>query len=155
MSTTHAANSLALTASLLQLRSLRAAGPALFAPLDAHHAHIGAAVRRIAACLGIPVRLDGHARLYSMFSFQTDPPDPATISEADAHNPARSYFRSFTPGNVRAARLLTLYLRLQGVYMETLPTLDLSAAHTADDAAQIVSGLETALGTLQRHGVFL
>ena len=155
MSTTHAANSLALTASLLQLRALKVAGPALFEPLDAHHAHIGEAVRRTASELGIPVRLDGHARLYSVFSFQTDPLDPASISPEDAHNPARAYFRSFTPGNVRAARLLTLYLRLQGVYMETLPTLDLSAAHTGDDAAQIVSGLEMALGAMQRHGVFV
>ncbi|WP_425144792.1 aminotransferase class III-fold pyridoxal phosphate-dependent enzyme [Deinococcus sp.] len=154
ISTTHAANSLALSASLLQLRSLKAAGPELFAPLDAHHAHVGAQVQRLSAELGIPIRLDGHPRLYSMLGFQTDPPDPAGVSPTDARNPARAYYRSFTPGNVRAARLLTLYLRLQGVYMETLPTLDLSAAHTADDAARIVAGLETSLRAMQGHGAF-
>lgn len=154
ISTTHAANPLALSASLLQLKALRRAGPGLYEGLDARHAWIGEEVARLSARLNLPFRLDGHARLYSMLTFQTEPPDPATITPADALNPARAYFRSFTPGNVRAARLLTLYLRLQGVYMETLPTLDLSVVHTAQDAEQIAQGLDRSLSDMTRHGVF-
>jgi len=89
---------------------------------------------------------------FSLPSADADPSGAAPLS--DAHNPARAYFRTFTPDNVRAARLLTLYGRLQGVYMETLPTLDLSAAHTAADVTQISAGLTESLTRMQMQGVF-
>ncbi|WP_019008406.1 aminotransferase class III-fold pyridoxal phosphate-dependent enzyme [Deinococcus aquatilis] len=172
ISTTNAANSLSVTASLAALRMIATAGARqdgaaqaganLFAPLDAHHAHLKSAIDALAARLGVKVRLDGHPRLYSMLAFSLPSPDAglhgADSSGAaplpDAHNPARAYFRTFTPDNVRAARLLTLYGRLQGMYMETLPTLDLSAAHTAADVAQISAGLTESLTRMQMQGVF-
>ncbi len=156
ISTTTAANGLSVTASLAALRAVAGAGADLFAPLDAHHAHLKAGVNALAARLGLPLRLDGHPRLYSMLAFSLASPDAGGASLhplPDAHNPARAYFRGFTPANVRAARLLTLYLRPHGIYMETLPTLDLSAAHTAADVAQISAGLTEALGRMQAHGV--
>lgn len=154
ISTTTAANALSITAALHQLRLIQARGDTLFTALDAHHERIKRAVDDVAAELNLPVTLDGHPRLYTMLSLNVDPPDPAGMSEADAKNPARAYFRRFTLGNVRAARLLTLYLRLQGVYAEGLPTADLSAAHTSADTDQIVHGIRASLRQMQEHGVF-
>ncbi|UQN09208.1 aminotransferase class III-fold pyridoxal phosphate-dependent enzyme [Deinococcus sp. QL22] len=154
ISTTAAANSLSVTASLAALRATAQAGAGLFAPLDAHHAHLKTQVDALAAQSGLPLRLDGHPRLYSMLAFALPSPDAEFTPFPDAHNPARAYFRAFTPANVRAARLLTLYLRLMDVYMETLPTVDLSAAHTAADVAQLSAGLTEAVGRMQAHGVF-
>lgn len=154
ISTTAAANGLSVLAALHQLRAVQAGGETLFTAMDVHHARIGQAVRDSAAALGLPVTLDGHPRLYSMLSVNVDPPDPAGIPEEDARNPARAYFRRFTLGNVRAARLLTLYLRLGGVYAEGLPTMDLSAAHRAEDAEVIARGVQDSLNLMAQHGVF-
>ncbi|MFB9994574.1 aminotransferase class III-fold pyridoxal phosphate-dependent enzyme [Deinococcus oregonensis] len=153
ISTTTAANSLSVTASLAAVRAIAQAGAGLFAPLDAQHAHLKSDVNALATRLGVPLHLDGHPRLYSMLAFSLTSPDPEGTPLPDAHNPARAYFRAFTLSNVRAARLLTLYLRLQGVYMETLPTVDLSAAHTAADVTQISVGLTEAVNRMQSHGV--
>ncbi|MDB5046019.1 MAG: hypothetical protein JWQ08_2069, partial [Deinococcus sp.] len=120
ISTTTAANSLSVAASLAALRAIAQAGAGLFASLDSHHARLRTEAGTLAAHLGVPLRLDGHPRLYSRLAFSLPTPDPEAAPLPDAHNPARAYFRGFSPANVRAARLLTLYLRLQGVYMETL-----------------------------------
>ena len=152
ISTTTAANALSVTAALHQLRAIRAGGETLFSTLDAHHQRLRQAVKDISAQLGLPVTLDGHPRLYSMLSLNVEPPDPGSFSQADANNPARAYFRQFTLGNLRAARLLTLYLRLQGVYAEGLPTADLSAAHTEADTDQLIQGVRHSLRQMQAHG---
>ncbi|THF85588.1 aminotransferase class III-fold pyridoxal phosphate-dependent enzyme [Deinococcus sp. KSM4-11] len=154
ISTTTAGNALSVTAALHQLRAIQAGGETLFCAIDAHHQRIRAAVNAVATDLGLPVTVDGHPRLYSMLSVNVDPPDPTGLSAADAANPARAYFRRFTLGNVRAARLLTLYLRLQGVYAEGLPTVDLSAAHSTADTDQIIHGLRESLTSMQAHGAF-
>lgn len=147
ISTTTAANTLAVTAALLQLRPLESQHAALFGALDRAHAALRQQVEALARQLDLPLVLEGHPRLYSMLSFRGPAPAPTG-------NPARDWFSAHTPRLLRQARLLALYLRPHGVYMETLPTTDLSVAHSAADVAQISAGLGNALRQMQQHGVF-
>ena len=130
-----------------QLRELRRDHAQLLSGLDQNHAALAAEVASIAARTGAPITLEGHPRLYSMLAF-TAPPGALT------GNPARDYYQALRPHLVRWARLLTLYLRLQGVYMETLPTTDLSTAHAPEDIRQIADALGRALAQMREHGVF-
>jgi len=58
-----------------------------------------------------------------------------------------------SPGQLRTLLALTLYLRLHGVYCKTIPTMNLSAAHSEEDISQLVEAIESSLLRMQQDGM--
>lgn len=143
---THAAGHPAVVASLAQLRFVHEHHNAIVARLDRNHELLGRELDRFAEATGIAVRLHGHGRLQSMIVF------------GDRHwEPDERGFRavvaSASPAELTALFALTLYLRLEGVYAKTVPSMNLSAAHTDADVEQVAAALKRSLLRMRGDGV--
>jgi glutamate-1-semialdehyde aminotransferase len=143
---THTAAYPAVAAALAQLRFLDEHHEVVTARLDRSHALLGEAVAAIAAETGIAVRLDGHPRLQSMVAFGEAPAGPGERN-------LRAVVARSTPAQRRALQALPLYLRLEGVYTKSLPTMNLSAAHRDADVELVAGALRRSLLRMAGDGV--
>jgi glutamate-1-semialdehyde 2,1-aminomutase len=143
VSTTNAANHLSVVAALAQLRHLWQSYDEVMATLDRNHAALAQRLAVLRREDGLPVYLHGHPRLQSMIAF------------GDAGPPVdyRTWLTHAGPDRLRAPRLLTLYLRLHGVYTKSNPTMNLSAAHTAHDVDTIADAVAASAAAMARQGV--
>jgi glutamate-1-semialdehyde 2,1-aminomutase len=142
VATTNAANHLTVVAALAQLRHLWDDYDAITATLDRNHAHLGTRLTELRDETGIPVYLHGHPRLQSLLAFG-EPGPPMDY---------RTWLTHSSPERLRALRLLTLHLRLHGVYTKSNPTMNLSAAHTGDDVDAIAAAVRAATSAMVRQG---
>lgn len=144
VSSTNAGNFLAVVASLAALRHLAEHHDDLTARLDRNHAHLRQRLQEFARRTGIPVSLQGHPRLQSFLAL-------------DAHAEGESTYRAImgraSPWSIRPLLALTLYLRMRGVYAKTVPTMNLSAAHTEADVAAVADAVEHSLLQMRADGV--
>jgi glutamate-1-semialdehyde aminotransferase len=65
----------------------------------------------------------------------------------------RAMMQTSSPAMVRTLMALTFYLRLQGIYTKTVPSMNLSAAHTDEDVSRIANGIEAALTRMRDDGM--
>jgi hypothetical protein len=59
------------------------------------------------------------------------------------------------PTQFQALFAMTFYFRLHGIYTRLVPTMNLSAAHTEQDIAQLADGIGQSLLQMQQDGVLL
>lgn len=142
---THAAAHPAIVACLAQLRFVNENYEAITARLDRNHELLRRELDQFADATGIAVRLHGHSRLQSMVVF------------GRRREPAERSFRPVvaggSPAEMTALLALTMYLRLQGVYVKTVPSMNLSAAHTDEDVEQVAEALKNSLLRMRTDGV--
>lgn len=143
---THTAAHPAVVASLAQLRWLDEDHGPIMSHLDRLHGLLRDEVADLAASEGIAVRVHGHPRLQSMVVFGDASPHPADRNY-------RAVVARASPGDLRAMLALSLYLRLEGVYVKTMPTMNLSAAHTEADVEVVVTGLRRSLLAMRASGL--
>lgn len=141
--TTHAAGHPAVTASLAALRLLEADFEAISGVVDRGHARLSAGIERVARETGIAVAVSGHPRLASYL----------VLGELrDAGPDYRAAMAGADLDQLRAMLLLTLYLRLEGVYAKTAPTVNLSWAHSDDDVDVVIEAVRRSLLRMVRDG---
>ena len=144
LSSTLSSSFLAVTASLAQLRQVRDHHAEIFARIDRNHEELGQRLADFARRSGIPVSLQGHPRLQSQLAIGK--PEPAERTY-------RAVMQSTSLAAMRSLMALVFYLRLNGIYVKTVPSMNLSAAHTEEDVAAIAAGVETALVQMQQDGM--
>lgn len=143
-STTLAAGLPAVAAALAQLELLDDEYDDIMRGLDARHAALCERVGAIGREFGLALAVAGHPRLQSHL----------VLGEARA--PAPDYRSAYAAGrlaNLRAHMLMTLYLRAHGIYTKTVPTMNLSAAHSGADVEQIAEAIRSSLLMLREQGV--
>lgn len=143
LSTTNAASFLAVVAALEALRYLDRQHEAIMGRIDRGHADLADRVAEMARTDGIPVALVGHPRLQPML----------VLGEAGGRDRTYRGIVSASPWQFRSLLALTLYLRLEGVYAKTVPTMNLSAAHTEEDVALIASAIRRSLLRMREDGL--
>jgi glutamate-1-semialdehyde 2,1-aminomutase len=144
LSSTLSSSFLAVVASLAQLRQVRDHYDEVFGRIDRSHAELRQRLDDFARRSGIPVSLQGHPRLQSQLAIGK--PEP----------PERSYravMQSTSLPAMRSLMALVFYLRQNGIYVKTVPSMNLSAAHTEEDVAAIAAGIEAALAQMQQDGM--
>jgi glutamate-1-semialdehyde 2,1-aminomutase len=135
---------LPVVAALAQLRALDEHYDDLTARLDRNHADLRARLQDFARARGIPVSLQGHPRLQVQLSVGKKEPAEKTY---------RALIQSASMGQFRTLLALTFYLRLHGIYTRLLPTMNLSAAHTAEDVERLAQGIGASLLEMERDGM--
>ncbi|MFB9433836.1 aminotransferase class III-fold pyridoxal phosphate-dependent enzyme [Streptoalloteichus tenebrarius] len=145
LSSTHQANHLAVVAALAQLRHLRDHHGEIFDRIDGLHDLLRARLDEFAHRSGIPVHLRGHPRHVTLLALGEPLDDRASYEEwAEEMG---------SPAMVRAMQMLSLHLRLRGVYTLGAPTMNLSAAHTEADIDQITSAVADSLLVMARQNL--
>ncbi|MCP2167689.1 aminotransferase class III-fold pyridoxal phosphate-dependent enzyme [Goodfellowiella coeruleoviolacea] len=137
LSSTNQANHLAVVAALAQLRHLRDNYPEIVDRISGHHAVLRERLADFARRSGIPVHLRGNPRHVTVLALGAPLPDTAGY-----HDWVRELS---SPELARALQLLSLHLRLRGVYTPGMPTMNLSAAHTEADIDHIVAAISDSL----------
>jgi glutamate-1-semialdehyde aminotransferase len=112
--------------------------------IDRNHAHLAGELSEFARTTGIPVAVQGHPRLQPVLTLGRERYEEKTY---------RALMSASSPWQFRALIVLALYLRLEGVYVESFPTMYLSAAHTEEDVRQIARATKTALLKMKRDGL--
>jgi glutamate-1-semialdehyde 2,1-aminomutase len=143
---THAAAHPAIVASLAQLRFVEENHEAITARLDRNHALLARELDEFAHATGIAVRLHGHPRLQSMVVLG----DHATDTTSRDY---RAVAAKASRAELIALLALTLYLRLEGVFTKTVPSMNLSAAHTDEDVELVAEALKRSLLRMRNAGV--
>jgi len=144
LSSTLSGSFLAVAASLAQLRHVRDRYDEIFGRIDRSHADLKARLEDFGRRSGIPVSLQGHPRLQSQLAIGK--PEPTERSY-------RAVMQSTSLAAMRSLMALTFYLRLNGIYAKTVPSMNLSAAHTEEDVARVAGGIEGALLQMQQDGM--
>jgi glutamate-1-semialdehyde 2,1-aminomutase len=144
LSSTLSTNFLAVVASLAQMRYLKARHAEILATLDRNHAELQARLADCARRTGIPVSLQGHPRLQMQLA--VGKPEPA-------EHAFRAVMAATSPAIMRVLMALPLYLRLEGIYVKCIPTMNLSAAHGEREIDAVAKGTERALLKMRDHGL--
>lgn len=134
---THTGNVLALCASYASLSLLREQGDAYY---DLTRAKVATISRRLAefrSAHGIPLRLVGFGDFMGAFQFL----------DRESYDDYRDFAEAANP----ALFLLTLMLRLRGVYMLSSPLLFTGGAHDEAQTTAIVDAVLDSVLELQRH----
>jgi glutamate-1-semialdehyde 2,1-aminomutase len=144
VSSTLQANYLAVVASLTQLSFVADHHAEIVGVIDRNHARLNQRLAEFAARSGILVSLQGHPRLQLQIAL-------------GPHEPRERSYRGVmdlsSPAHLRSLLALTFYLRLHGIYTKTLPTISLSASHTAEDIDTIAAGIERSLVQMRQDGM--
>ena len=144
VSTTLAAGFPAVAAALAQLRHLHARHDEVLATLDRNREHLHQRLQAFAGSSGIPVSLQGNPRLQMQLAIgKAQPPEHSY----------RGMMQSTSPVQLRQLLALTFYLRLNGIYSKLVPSMNLSAAHTAADVDAIADAIERSLLQMRRDGM--
>lgn len=144
VSTTGAANWLSVVSALAQLHYVNEHYEDLTGTLDRCHTKLRAAVESVATEAGVAIRLYGHPRLQSSIALGDDHHTPSDY---------RSIMAKASPFHVLSLLALTFYLRLEGVYAKTTPTMNLSAAHSDDDVERIAEAISASVSSMKQDGL--
>jgi glutamate-1-semialdehyde 2,1-aminomutase len=144
VSSTLSSNFVAIVASLAVMRYLRERYAELTGRIDSNVKNLRDRLGDFAVRSGIPVSLQGHPRL--QLTIAVGKPTPAEKTY-------RAMMQTSSPAMVRTLMALTFYLRLQGIYTKTVPSMNLSAAHTDEDVSRIANGIEAALTRMRDDGM--
>jgi glutamate-1-semialdehyde 2,1-aminomutase len=144
LSSTLQCSFLPVVAALAQLRYLTEHYDAIVDRLDQNETHLRQRLRDFAERSGIPVNLEGCSRLQMQLSVGKSSPPEKTY---------RGMMSTASPAQLRALLALTFYLRLRGVYAKTIPSMNLSAAHTEEDIAYLADAIESSLRQMELDGV--
>jgi glutamate-1-semialdehyde 2,1-aminomutase len=143
LASTLGANFLAVVGALAQLRHLRERFGEIAARLDRNHARLSARLAELAAAEGIGVSLAGHPRLQMQLALGLREPEEKTY---------RGVMRQASLARLLSALAMTLYLRLEGVYVKSSPSLNLSAAHGDRETDQVAGAIERCLRRMNSDG---
>jgi glutamate-1-semialdehyde 2,1-aminomutase len=138
LNTSHLGNHLALVASHASLRLLREQGEAYYEQTRAKVSSLRQRVRELGAAHGIPVHLLGFGDFIGSFAFLAAGPLDNVRDLARAINPIAMY-------------VLTLLLRLRGVFTFSMPLLFTGGAHSREDLDFVYRQLTDALLEMKRH----
>jgi glutamate-1-semialdehyde 2,1-aminomutase len=144
ISSTLSSSFLAVVGALAVMRQLSESYDDVMGRIDRGHALLRDRLGDFARRSGIPVSVQGHPRLQAQL---------AIGKPAPAEKSYRAMMATASPALVRPLLALTFYLRLQGIYTKTIPSVNLSAAHTEEDVSRIASGVEAALTRMQADGM--
>lgn len=144
VSTTNAANFVAVAASLAQLQHLRAHYQDIMSRIDRNHAFLKHELQEFSLTSGIPVYLHGHPRLQSMIVLG---------HQGDGERTYRAVLSQTSANYFHALTALTFYLRLEGIYTMTVPTMNLSAAHSEADVDHIARSVKKSLLLMRDDGL--
>lgn len=144
ISSTHNSNFVAIAAALTAMRFVTKHFGQMAFQLDDHRTRLDEELLGFAQDSGIPVKIQGHPRLQSMISLGHLVPASYTY---------RAIMGSASPWHYRILLALTFYLRLEGIYMQVMPTMNLSFAHTEEDVERIATALKKCLTQMQRDGI--
>jgi glutamate-1-semialdehyde 2,1-aminomutase len=140
LSSTHAANPIAVVAALAQLRYVVDQHAQIAQTLDHLGGRLAAEVAAVAQGSGVAVRTSGNPRLHYALALGDPAPDGQLQQDDRAVERMRSLAR------------MTFYLRLQGMHMKVAPTLHLSAAHDESDVAAFARALQNAVDRMVEDG---
>jgi len=148
VTSTFAANPLAVAAALQQLTYVTAHHDRLFECLDRGQGLLRAAVDDIARRAGVPLRIHGHPRLQPLL----------VIGSEDAAEPAgdgwyREALRRGRRIDIRSQLAATLYLRLFNVHAKSAPTMATSCAHTDEDIALVAEAIDRSVTRMVSDGL--
>lgn len=143
LTSTLSSSFLPVVAALAQLRYLSDNYDTLMARLDDNAAQLRERLAAFAQQSGIPVALVGHPRLG--FHLGVGEKDPEEHTYRGVMHAASTQFQ--------ALFAMTFYFRLHGIYTRLVPTMNLSAAHTEQDIAQLADGIAQSLLQMQQDGV--
>jgi len=144
VSTTLSSNFVAVVAGLAVMRLLSERYGEVMGRIDNAHADLRERMADFAQRSGIPVTIQGHPRLQCQIAVGKPTPSEKTY---------RAMMQTSSPAMVRTLLALTFYLRLQGIYTKTVPSMNLSAAHTEEDVTRIAAGIEAALLRMREDGM--
>ena len=144
ISSTLSSNFVATVAALAVMRLLSEQYADVMGRIDRNHQNLRERLDDIAKRTGIPVSLQGHPRLQAQLAVGKPTPTDKTY---------RAMMQTSSPSMVRSLLALTFYLRLQGIYTKTVPSMNLSAAHTDEDIDRIAKGVEAALTRMREDGM--
>ena len=144
LSSTLSSSFIPVVASLAQLRFLAEEYDSFTSQLDQNHAELSERLRDFSTSSGIPIELRGHPRMQNHLDLGTAVPEEKTF---------RNLMGGMSPANFRSLLALTLYLRLNGIYTKTVPSVNLSAAHSPSDIDLIATGIETSLEQMSSDGM--
>ncbi len=144
VSTTLSGNFVAVIACLAVMRHLDEHYEEVMGRVDRSHALLREKLADFAQRSGIPASLQGHPRLQAQLAVGKPVPMEKNY---------RAMMQTSSPAMVRSLLALTFYLRLQGIYTKTVPSMNLSAAHTEEDISRIAEGVEKALLRMREDGM--
>jgi glutamate-1-semialdehyde 2,1-aminomutase len=146
VSSTLSGNFLAVIASLAVLRHLSRDYAAVMGRVDRNHALLRERLDDFARRSGIPASVQGHPRLQAQLAVGKAEPAERTY---------RGVMKTTSPAMVRMLLALTFYLRLNGVYTKTVPSMNLSAGHTEEDVDRIAAAVERSLLQMREDGMLM
>jgi glutamate-1-semialdehyde 2,1-aminomutase len=144
LSSTNTANFVSVVSALAQLRYLNQNYDKIMTHIDRNYDHLDSELQEFSSRTGIVITLQGHSRLQPML----------TIGEPGGEEKTyRGILAGASLSGFRSLLALTLYLRLEGIYAETVPTMYLSAAHTQEDVERIAIAVKKSLLQMRQDGL--
>ncbi|WP_051722515.1 aminotransferase class III-fold pyridoxal phosphate-dependent enzyme [Streptomyces albus] len=136
---TMSGNHLSCSTGLAALTHLRD-NPGVYAELERRTELLADGMRAVADDHGVPMRLRARHSVFSLAFTHRDLP----------------YFRDSLHGvDFRATTALAYWMRMYGVYLPELHAFLLSAAHTDEDVASVLTSFDRSVGEMKTAGLFV
>ncbi|MCB1741147.1 MAG: aminotransferase class III-fold pyridoxal phosphate-dependent enzyme, partial [Gammaproteobacteria bacterium] len=144
ISSTLAGNFLAVVAAKAQLDHLDEHYDEIMGRIDSNVAQLRQRIEDYSQRSGIPLSVQGHARTQLQLAFAKSNP---------AEHTYRGMMASSNPAQFMMLMAMTVYLRLHGVYVKTIPSLNLSAGHTEQDVSELARRIQRTIEHMARDGL--